>query len=46
MVSEVRGDSGEELGLEGVLYRAGTGGRRDNLVAGMGGDEAVGKELG
>ena len=46
VVSEVRGDSGEELGLEGVLHRAGTGGGRDNLVAGMGGDEATGKELG
>ena len=46
VVSEVRGDSGEELGLEGVLHRAGTGGGRDNLVAGMGGDKATGKELG
>ena len=43
---EVRGDTGEEFGLEGVFHWAGTGGGCDNLVAGMRGDEAAGKELG
>ena len=37
---------GEELGLESVFHGVGTGGGCDNLVAGMGGDEAAGKELG
>ena len=35
----------EEFGLEGVFHWAGTGGGCDNLVAGMRGDEAAGKEL-
>ena len=46
VVSEVRGDSGEEPGLEGLFFRTGTRGLFDYLVGGMGGDEAAGKELG
>ena len=38
VVGEVRGDSGKELGLEGVFHWAGTGRSCDHLVAGMGGD--------
>ena len=46
VIGEAWSDSGKEHGLEGVFHWAGTRRGCDNLVAGMGGYEAVGKELG